>query len=176
VLAALEEAGGQYGVWAAHTAPAGAPFASAAAWLASWVGVWFLVLMALVPLVFADGRPAWRPLFWLVVGVLATGTVAAMVMPGPVQIAPQLVNPLGVEAAPWLRDVVGGLTGFTALVLASASLVVVGLRWRRARGGKRHRLGWFAVGHALMLTTLLTQEAWPPPWRRVHGRRSGNDP
>jgi signal transduction histidine kinase len=167
VLAALEEAAGQYGVWATHTVRGGAPFASAAAWLACWIGMWFLVLMAVVPLVFPDRRPAWRPLFWLVIGVLAVATMAAMLAPGPVQIAPRLVNPLGIEAAPWLRGVVGGLTGLTALVLAPACLVAVGLRWHRARGGNRHRLGWFAVGHALMLTTLLTQNAWPPPWGDV---------
>lgn len=160
-------AAGQYGVWAAHTVSGGAPFAAAAAWLASWVGVWFLVLMALVPLLFPDGHPAWRPLTWFVVGVLLVGIGAAMVKPGPLEIAPRLVNPLGIAAAPWLRDVVAGTIGLTALVLAPACLIAVVLRWRRTSGGDRHRLGWFALGHALMVTTLLAQDAWPPPWGDV---------
>jgi signal transduction histidine kinase len=125
---------------------------------AASVGVWgfaaYFFVVPLLPLTFPDGPGpgrGWRVVVAVIVAVASVTTVARMFSPVALDVSPQLDNPLGVDAAPWLRYVT--LTGaFTCLlggaVLGTASLV---LRMRRARGVRRAQLQWLMLGGVVLL-------------------------
>jgi hypothetical protein len=76
------------------------PGAAMAAWLDAWVGTSGFVSLALVPLLFPDGRPPsrrWLPLVWIAAGAIVLGTASFALMPGPLDGYPLIDNPLGVE-------------------------------------------------------------------------------
>src|SRR5918995_1030499 len=107
--------------------------ASFAAWLAAWGFVPYYVIVALVPLYFPDGTlpsPRWRPIARVLATVVVVGTVAAMFRSGPLDYAPDLVNPLAVPGV-WL-NVVLLLCSFTAFLIGGAVGVAAQLvRMRR---------------------------------------------
>lgn len=76
-------------------------------------------------------------------GVLLVGYALAS---GPLDGAPDLTNPLGVEAlAPWARPVGDGAS-FALLAVTVVALALLVLAWRRSRGTARARLTWLALG------------------------------
>jgi hypothetical protein len=114
----------------------------------AWLGA-LLGLLPFLVLLFPTGRllsRRWRPVAWalgLVVGFYLT---ALLLTPGPIVpgLAGNPQNPLGVESAEGLLQLVQTLTGVVAapvLILAVQASVVV--RFRRARGEERQQLKWF---------------------------------
>jgi hypothetical protein len=114
----------------------------------AWLGA-LLGLLPFLVLLFPTGRllsRRWRPVAWalgLVVGFYLT---ALLLTPGPIVpgLAGNPQNPLGVESAEGLLELVQTLTGVVAvpvLILAVQASVVV--RFRRARGEERQQLKWF---------------------------------
>jgi hypothetical protein len=124
----------------------------------AWLGT-LLGLLPFLVLLFPTGRllsRRWRPVAWalgLVVGLYLT---ARLLTPGPIDphLAGNPQNPLGVESAEGLLQLVQTLTGVAAPILILAVLASVVVRFRRARGEERQQLKWFtaAVAAALVLT------------------------
>jgi hypothetical protein len=150
--------------WARYTLfedPGSLPGAQIAAWLASWLFLLpLLAVPALLFLLFPDGRPPtprWRPVGWLTFTGLVAITLSSAFAPGNLQEPPfkGVQNPVGVDGAKQLTDIVGA-AGFCALLvaipLATAALVV---RFRRARGDERQQLKWFASAAVLFALVLL---------------------
>ena len=123
-----------------------------AAWLAAWGFVPYYVIVALVPLYFPDGTlpsPRWRPIARVLATVVVVGTVAAMLRNGPLDYAPEFVNPLAVDGV-WV-NVVLLLCSFTAFLVGGGVGVAAQLtRMRRASGVERTRLQWLLLGESVL--------------------------
>ena len=138
----------------------GAPVAGADA--AAWVGMWgfasYFFVIPLLLLLFPDGHPAsprWRVVVGLVLAAAAVTTVARSLSPVALDVAPQVGNPYGISAAPWLRYVT--LVGaFLTLIGGSiAGLVAVAARLRRATGLQRSQLLWLVMGGLVLVLCLV---------------------
>jgi signal transduction histidine kinase len=125
---------------------------SAAAWLAAWGFVPYYVIVALVPLYFPDGTlpsPRWRPIARVLATVVVVGTLAAMFRAGPLDYAPEFVNPLALGGI-WVQIVLL-LCSFTAFLVGGGVGVAAQLvRMRRAEGIERTRLQWLLLGESVL--------------------------
>jgi MFS family permease len=149
--------------------PGGLPGGQYAAWLGEWL---FLPALFAVPpllfLLFPDGRPPtrrWRPVVHLVAVAIVVATVAGALSPGRLEEQPfrGVENPVGIEAAGGVLDVVSGV-GFAALFVSILlAVVALVLRFRRARGEERQQLKWFASAGALFaLACIAALSPWMP--------------
>jgi hypothetical protein len=137
----------------------------------AWLGTWtflpaFVLLLALVPLLFPTGAPPsprWRKVGWTaaVAGVVAT--VSTALAPGSLEAAdfPWVDNPfgvggLGLDTLAAVSFPVVGATAFASI----ASLVV---RYRRAHGVERQQLKWVA-GAACLLVVGAIGGSVATPW------------
>ena len=130
------------------------PGGIAAAWLAEWLLVPVFHLLALLLLLFPDGRlPSrrWRPFVWLVVITALAAVFARAFSPGPLEAFPSTPNPLGIEALGGLLPVVERTWEVVGLILvvvvATASLFV---RVRRASGVERQQVKWLLYAATLL--------------------------
>ena len=146
------------GVYAAATGGEG-PLGGFAAWVAIWgfaPAYWFVA--PLLPHFFPDGRlPSrrWRPVTATVLAVACVTLVARMFSEVESDIAPQVVNPLGLEALPWLQHVTLG--GSVTLILVGVPVAVLSLvlRARRADELERTQLQWLALGGLVMVAGIV---------------------
>jgi hypothetical protein len=99
----------------------------------------FLVLL------FPTGRllsPRWRPVAWALGLVLGLYLIARLFTPGPVGSGlPD--NPLGIEPAQGLLQLIQTMAGVAVPFLVLAVLASVVLRFRRSQGEERQQLKWF---------------------------------
>ena len=139
---------------AARDAPL--PGAAVAAWLSTWTWVPILAVPTLLPLLYAQpGR--YRPRLLLVAVAIGLSLVVVMaaVHPGSFPAAPSVLNPLGIQDAPWLDQALTFATATVVLLLMPLCLVAVIVRWRRATGPSRYQLGLFIAGYATFVVLFL---------------------
>jgi hypothetical protein len=138
-------------------APGRLPWVRQVAWIGNWVWVPAHACIALMLLLFPDGRlpsPRWRPVAWTVGVAGGLTLVAAACHPGTLDVASlvkeadvtaRLTNPVGLAALGWLLEpfllvlLVGEAVGAAALLL----------RFRRSRGIERQQLKWVAYAALL---------------------------
>jgi hypothetical protein len=138
-------------------APGRLPWVRQVAWVGNWVWVPSHACIALMLLLFPDGRlpsPRWRPIAWTIGVAGGLALIGAACHPGTLEVASlvreaevtaQLTNPLGVAALGRLLEpfllvlLVGEATGAAALLL----------RFRRSRGIERQQLKWVAYAALL---------------------------
>jgi hypothetical protein len=118
--------------------------------------LWLGTLLGLLPflvLLFPTGHlqsPRWRPVAWTLGLVSGLYLTARLLTPGPID--PGLHgnpdNPLGVESAAGLLQLVQRLAGVVVPVLVLAVLASVVMRFRRSRGEERQQLKWFTFAIA----------------------------
>jgi hypothetical protein len=118
----------------------------------------------LLLLLYPTGRPPsprWLPVAWAAVVATVVAVIASALMPGPMTYLRGVDNPLGLEWARWvlnlLIQVAFGVIA-AALFAAAGSLL---LRWRRARGVERQQLKWLAYA-AVMLVVVTIASSWLP--------------
>lgn len=131
-------------------------------------------LIGFLLLLFPDGHlpsPRWRPVAWLLAGVMAILTLTGFFLPGTVQDT-VYVNPMGVDALEPFDQGTPALVLILLLVLCLfASAVSVVVRYRRATGTERLQLKWLmaaglvaAVAYVLIFvwrdTNLQIQVVW----------------
>jgi hypothetical protein len=151
-----------YVTTAVFVAPGGLPAARWVAWVGNWIWVLAHGCIALVFLLFPNGRllsPRWRPVAWVALGATAVLLIAAACYPGPLEVSglardaevlPGFDNPLGVAAfGPVLAVMLVVVEAFQVLGIASLAL-----RFRRSRGEERQQLKW--VAYAGVFYGLLT--------------------
>ncbi|HEX2291375.1 MAG TPA: hypothetical protein VHH53_14560 [Pseudonocardiaceae bacterium] len=160
--------------------PGGLPGVRWVAWVGNWIWVPAHGCIALLFLLFPNGRllsPRWRPVAWSALGAAAVLAIAAACYPGPLEVGrltpdtevlPGFDNPLGVAAfGPSLPVMLVVIQAVAVL-----GIVSLALRFRRSRGEERQQLKWVAyaglfyglqtvvlvVGNA---SGLLSQEGMP---------------
>src|SRR5215471_3895796 len=143
----------QYAQHALVAAPGSWPAGRAAGWLANWVWVIPIAMLAFVFLLFPTGQlrsPRWRPAAWFVGGAFALITVGMLVN------ASRLWrDPFGATSA---RGIPSLLLAALILLLPAAlvvSVVAVVVRSARSRGEERLQLKWFAVASLLVVVTFI---------------------
>jgi hypothetical protein len=110
----------------------------------AWLGT-LLGLLPFLVLLFPTGRllsPRWRPIAWALGLVLGLYLIARLLTPGPVD--PALPdNPLGIESADGLLQLIQTMAGVAVPFLVLGVLASVVLRFRRSQGEERQQLKWF---------------------------------
>ena len=110
----------------------------------AWLGT-LLGLLPFLVLLFPTGRllsPRWRPVAWALGLVLGLYLSARLFTPGPVGSGlPD--NPLGIESAKGLLQLVQIMAGVAVPFLVLAVMASVVLRFRRSQGEERLQLKWF---------------------------------
>ena len=140
------------------------PGAATAVWLDTWIGTPGFVSLALIPLLFPNGRPPsrrWWPVVWIAAGAIVVGTVSFALMPGPLDRYPSIDNPFGIEGARGAFELllsIGALVMGVTLFAGIASLVV---RYRRSRDAERQQLRWFIWAAALAPFGLIGNTLFP---------------
>lgn len=145
---------GEYGVYALQTRPGSLPGGEYVAWLGNWLWIPPVVLIGtFMILFFPDGRlptRRWRVVAWLSAAVLISASISEAFSPGPLDEAPDVTNPLGIESARSALELVntGSLLLLPLCFVASALSMV--LRFRRSTGEERQQLKWFATAAAFL--------------------------
>jgi hypothetical protein len=149
----------EYGVYGLITAPGSLPggaLMSLFGAVAKGIG-WYLIMTFLL-LLFPNGHlpsSRWRPLAWLIAGLLAAYMITLLLDPNPFinvdsSLAP-VRNPLGIAGASDLFDQFNSLILLVLLATVVACIASVIVRFRRARGDERQQLKWLAYGTLLSL-------------------------
>ena len=135
-----------------------------AATLSSSSDALMFIVVAMIIVLFPDGRlpgPGWR---WTVVVAVVGGSigfVGYLLAPGPLPAFPDVVNPIGVEAFDG-RTI--GETGYVALLaLLIAGVVALVVRWRRGGPVERTQIKWMAAASiAVAVTEVLNLATFDP--------------
>jgi hypothetical protein len=148
-----------YGVYSLITAPGSLPggvLVSLFGAVARGIG-WYLIMTFLL-LLFPNGHlpsSRWRPLAWLIAGLLVAYTITLLLDPNPfMNVDTRLAtvrNPLGISGASNLFDQFSSLILLVLLATVVACIASVIVRFRRARGDERQQLKWLAYGTVLSL-------------------------
>jgi signal transduction histidine kinase len=151
LVLSLEAFGTQYGLRALVAAPGSLPVGRALAWVSNWLGVFSLVILAFVFLLFPTGHlrsRRWRPAAWYMAAVFALAAAASFVTATRYWSHPFIsfssVTPAYLTAAFFLV--------VAALVVGVTALVV---RFARSSGEERLQLKWFAAAALLVVVTLI---------------------
>jgi hypothetical protein len=148
LAAGVENFGAEYATYALLAEPGSLPGGEAVAWVISWVWILSMGLFVFLCLLFPNGRlpgRRWRWVAWLGAAAILVGAISIAIQPGPIDGLGSIQNPLGLEGANVIRVVnnhflVQALLGTLGLVATVSSFA----RLRRAEGGERQQLKWFA--------------------------------
>jgi MFS family permease len=127
---------------------------------AAWFSSWSWTLLVYIPTSFLlllspDGRlpsPRWRPVAWCAVLGLIGFLAGYVLVPGPLEDFPQILNPYGVDSLMLEAVAVAGAILASASMVASAVSLIV--RMRRAGRAERQQIKWLAYGGALAVGTV----------------------
>jgi hypothetical protein len=142
-----------YGLHALVAAPGSLPAGRAVAWVANWIWVIPLAMLAFVFLLFPTGQlrsRRWRPAAWFVGGAFAFAAVVLLVHATRFWADP---------FSPASRAVTTGAESALFIVLPAALVVGVAavvVRFARSAGDERLQLKWFAAAAVFVVATLST--------------------
>jgi len=153
----------EYGMYSLITAPGSLPvgvFVSLIGAVGRSIG-WFLIITFLL-LLFPNGHlpsPRWRPLAWIIAGLLVAEPFTILFDPTPfINVDTRLAgvqNPLGISGTSALFDHFNTLVNLFLFVTAIACIASVIVRFRRAKGDERQQLKWLAYGTVLSLLVIV---------------------
>ena len=153
----------EYGVYGLITAPGSLPvgvFVSLFGVVGRGIG-WFLIMTFLL-LLFPNGHlpsSRWRPLAWLIAGLLTANTIILLLDSNPfININSRLAavqNPLGISGTSVLFDHFNTFINLVLFATIVASIASVIVRFRRAKGDERLQLKWLAYGTFLSLLIIV---------------------
>ena len=163
----------EYATRALVDAPGSLPGGLAVGWLSSWVQMPTTMLVLYLLLLFPNGQspsPRWRGVVWLVTALIAVGTLAAALRPGPLRGGPggpmgtplPVDNPLAIEAVAPLLEVINAVWPAAFLALLVAAIASVILRFRRARGEERQQMKWFVYASGFVPAVIASNLALRP--------------
>lgn len=153
----------EYAVYALITAPGSLPLGVFVGLLGT-VGrgfAWFPILTFLL-LLFPNGHlpsSRWRPLAWLISGLLLAYPFTLLFDPTPFVNSDQRLaavhNPLGIPGTGALFDHLNTLVTVGLFASAIACIISVIIRFRQAKGDERQQLKWLAYGTFLSLLIIV---------------------
>jgi hypothetical protein len=137
----------QYAIRALAIAPGSLPLGWFMAWLSQIVGPVGILPLALLLLLFPNGRlPSrrWRPLVWVLGLCTIFLTVGLALYPDPLDLGAgrQFPTPIGISIPPWVLAPYFVFPVWFVALLASAAAPL--FRLRRATGDERLQLKWLA--------------------------------
>jgi hypothetical protein len=137
----------QYAIRALAIAPGSLPLGWFMAWLSQIVGPVGILPLALLLLLFPNGRlPSrrWRPLVWVLGLCTLFLTVGLALYPDPLDLGAgrQFPTPIGISIPPWVLAPYFVFPVWFVALLASAAAPL--FRLRRATGDERLQLKWLA--------------------------------
>ena len=153
----------EYAVYSLITAPGSLPFGVFVGVLgAIGKGIAWFPIITLLLLLFPDGHlpsPRWRPLAWLIIGLLIANPFTFLFDPTPFLNSDQRLlavqNSLGIPGTSALFDHLNTLDNLALFACAVACIVSVIIRFRRAKGDERQQLKWLAYGTIISLLILV---------------------
>jgi hypothetical protein len=132
-----------------HVRSAGLPLTTLIAWLASWGLLPAIGLLAIyVPLLFPTGRflsSRWRTFGLLGLVGAAASFIAPAFVPGPLEAAPWIDNPVGIVGAAGLLDTLSAVSNVMTPIFFAGAVISVFVRYRRAGTTERQQLKWFGL-------------------------------
>jgi MFS family permease len=139
--------------------PGSLPGGLAMGWLGLWPWYVVLGLLSFVLLLFPSGQLAsrrWRPVAWVAAAATAAIGLSAAFEPRPLEGlgSAEVINPLGIQGAEAVFEVLGTVVAALGVVMILAAASMVG-RFRRARGDERQQLKWFAAAAVLSVLVWL---------------------
>ena len=153
----------EYGVYSLITAPGSLPvgvFVSLFGGVGRSIG-WFLIITFLL-LLFPNGHlpsSRWRPLAWLIAGLLVADSFTLLFDPTPFTNVDSslagIQNPLGISGTSALFDHFNTFVNLFLFATAVACIASVFVRFRRAKGDERQQLKWLAYGTVLSLLVIV---------------------
>ena len=169
-VVAINALAGQYAVAGLLVPQHRLPVAALAAWVGTWAWAPELAVLALLPLLFPDGRlpsPRWRPVAWAILGCTGVLILAAMLAPiGPDASASHtLHNPL--SRGPVFGGLLLGMVAILGVVLIPLSVLALGLRMRRAHGAERAQMQWLLFAGVVTVAFGVSSAAVPQPGQEV---------
>ena len=144
------------------------PGAVFAGWLASWVWLTEVTIIAVFLLqLFPDGRfvsRRWRAVAWFGALSAVVGAFILAFSAGPLNNAPHINNPYPLFDDPGSRSFYFVMGGVALAGIGSAASLFV--RYRRARGVERQQLKWLAfeaivIAIAVVVGSFYQSEKWP---------------
>ena len=138
----------------------GEPGATAAAWVSAWSAEPSSVAIVLLLLLFPTGRyssPSSRLVGRAALGTALVWALALALDPGPLRSTEATANPLGIEAAGSVLDVIADLSVIPFLCCLAAAVIGVVVRLRRLRGEERQQLKWLVLAAGVMLAALVIE-------------------
>jgi len=118
--------------------------------------------MTFLLLLFPNGHlpsSRWRPLAWLIAGLLTANTIILLLDSNPfINIDSSLAavqNPLGISGTSALFDHFNTFVNLVLFATIVASIASVIVRFRRARGDERLQLKWLAYGTIMSLLIIV---------------------
>ena len=139
--------------------PGGLPLATGLGWMLTWLWVPpFGISLVFLPLIFPTGRllsRRWRVVVALGIVDLVAFGVALAFLPGPIDQASYIVNPLGmtgIDVATYGSLILGPVWLVLAIVMLLA-FASVALRFRRASIDSRQQIKWFALAVLIAAAT-----------------------
>jgi hypothetical protein len=127
--------------------PCSLPWTQWVAWVAGLLDPLFFLLLALILVVFPDGRPPsprWRPLVWVVLAAIAASLLHEALKPGIIRDDLPLDNPVGVERAAGLFPALGLVVNLLFLAGVLGGVIRILWRFRHSRGEVRAQIKWIA--------------------------------
>ena len=126
-------------------------------WLGDWPWIGVLSMVAILPLIFPDGRVPtrrWRPYLWLVLALVIFA--AAMFALGPATYpGGRHTNPIGVEVLGPLAAFMEGPGYLLFVGLFLGSVISLFSRFRRAGREQRQQIKWFLFAMTMLVTLFL---------------------
>ena len=169
-VVAINALAGQYAVAGLLVPHHRLPGAALAAWVGTWAWAPELAVLALLPLLFPDGRlpsPRWRPVALAILGCTGVLILAAMLAPiGPDASASHtLHNPL--SRGPVFGGLLLGMVAILGVVLIPLSVLALGLRMRRTHGAERAQMQWLLFAGVVTVAFGVSSGAVPQPGQEV---------
>jgi hypothetical protein len=118
-----------------------------------------LGLLPLLVLLFPTGRlPShrWRPIVWIFAAGLLLYAASRVLQPGQLHDELPATNPLGLESAEDVLQLIGAALFWLFALLVVLVLGSLVLRFRRSRGEERQQLKWLTYAAALLAVLLPT--------------------
>jgi signal transduction histidine kinase len=118
------------------------------AWVADWAFIPTVGPLALIFLLFPDGKPpsgAWRKVGWVIVGSVTTAWIAFALTPGPLNSFQEIQSPVAISGAGALLGGIVAAATIVAMVASFSTAFAVRSRYKRSVGEERQQIRWLAA-------------------------------